>query len=454
MCNPKGIWAQMRQMRRSGHRYGRHRRGIVLTFCLVATSALASPAQDIRQLIEAGKPREADTLAQQLMTENAGEPEFDFWLGLARIEASKPGEAVFALERVLIAKPAHHRARLELARAHFMLGDLSAARAEFETVLAQDPPANVRTRIGTFLQQISDLSRRARFRLGGSASIAAGYDTNVNSATEANELVIPAFNVPLRLSDDGREQEDGFRELAASAHGQYLVNRQRAWFGGLSINNRDNFSTDSFDTTQFAVSAGAALTTASTATWRFPLGWQRLQADGSTVRDLTTAGVSWQRNITAGGVSGSLQAGFMDYPDQPSRDARMALAGWGWSYRGDSGGGVTAGIYGGAERAVRDTGKHNGRDYVILRADGRTLLTPTLHATLGAVVQQTEHTAPDVVFAVTRRDTFYQLSAGLSWSATKRLNLSLNLDGFANDSNLALYEYDRSQVKGVMSYGF
>lgn len=73
----------------------------------------------------------------------AGDPAFDYALGLAALAARQPAEAVFALTRVLMNDPGHVEARLALARAYVHLGDLGSARREIAAVTteAEVPPA-------------------------------------------------------------------------------------------------------------------------------------------------------------------------------------------------------------------------------------------------------------------------------------------------------------------------
>ena len=70
--------------------------------------------------------------------------DFDYAFGIAAVRVGRPGRAIFALERVLWRQPKNHRARLELARAQFDLGNIGVARDEFRAVLEHDPPENVR----------------------------------------------------------------------------------------------------------------------------------------------------------------------------------------------------------------------------------------------------------------------------------------------------------------------
>lgn len=68
--------------------------------------------------------------------EQAGEPEFDYLLGITAIDSGHASDAVTALERVLAADPSNNGARMELARAYYVLGADDLAKREFNQLLA------------------------------------------------------------------------------------------------------------------------------------------------------------------------------------------------------------------------------------------------------------------------------------------------------------------------------
>jgi hypothetical protein len=135
---------------------GRVRR-LVAGLCLVSCAATAWAATDDLQAqfdgavraIEEGKLRTARTTLQDLLADN----------------------------------PSLHRARLELARVYYLSRDYAEARREAERVL-DDPntPPSVRTTVLAFLAQIAEEEKQFAQRHTFTPSIYAGlmYDSNVN----------------------------------------------------------------------------------------------------------------------------------------------------------------------------------------------------------------------------------------------------------------------------------
>ena len=93
----------------------------VFVFSLVATtfSALADALTDqAKRLLAQKQPKQAYDLLLPQEAARAGDPEFDYLLGVAALDSGDRERAVFALERVLAVQPNNHLARAEIARAY------------------------------------------------------------------------------------------------------------------------------------------------------------------------------------------------------------------------------------------------------------------------------------------------------------------------------------------------
>ena len=85
--------------------------------------------------------RQAFQLLEPHEQARAGDPAYDYLLGIAAIDSGELTRGVFALERVLAVNPNHAQARAEIARAYFLMGENKVARQEFEQVKQARPPA-------------------------------------------------------------------------------------------------------------------------------------------------------------------------------------------------------------------------------------------------------------------------------------------------------------------------
>ena len=64
--------------------------------CIISASTFAASADDIKALLQAGNPREAYDTGKS-HAEELGSPLFDFYFGIAALDAGVPGEGVLAL---------------------------------------------------------------------------------------------------------------------------------------------------------------------------------------------------------------------------------------------------------------------------------------------------------------------------------------------------------------------
>ena len=82
-------------------------------FCAAPTAFAQQDATLARakQLIDSKQPQAAFDLLDPLEQTRAGDPDFDYLLGVAAIDAGKLTRGVFALERVLAVNPNNAQAR-------------------------------------------------------------------------------------------------------------------------------------------------------------------------------------------------------------------------------------------------------------------------------------------------------------------------------------------------------
>lgn len=113
--------------------------------------------QEAEGLIRKSEFSAAYQLLEPFEADRAGDVEYDYLLGVAAIESGNLTRGAFALERVLAIKPNHKDARAEMAKAHYLLGEKDAAKAEFNNVLAQNPDAQTKKSIEKLLTAIQKL---------------------------------------------------------------------------------------------------------------------------------------------------------------------------------------------------------------------------------------------------------------------------------------------------------
>ena len=132
----------------------------------------------------------------------AGEPAYDYLLGVAALEAGEPGLALNALERVTLKLPSHAGAWIDLAIAHLRLGDYQSAEALLQHVETRfSPPPPLARNIAAARQQLSSARRNARWH--GEIGVQAGRSSNANSGIAVAGLTLtPVGSLPVYLEID------------------------------------------------------------------------------------------------------------------------------------------------------------------------------------------------------------------------------------------------------------
>lgn len=422
--------------------------GALLWLCLgnamAAQDALTTQAD---KLMKSGKAKEAYTLLIPHQSERAGDPDYDYLLGIAALDSGRANEAVFALERVLAVNPNHLQARAEIARAYFVTGEVVASKQEFEAVKSQNPPREVNATIEKFLEAIERARAGEKTTMRAYVEAAVGDDTNVNSATASGQIAIPAFGGAIAtLSATGVKLHDTFTSIAAGFSVRHPINPEWAVFGGANANQRWNSSHDRFDTGGMDGNLGVSLTKGDD-NYSLALQMQTFDVDNNRYRDATGATAQWLRNLDSSSqASAYFQYTDLHYPGQDIRDAERYVVGG--AYARALGGEYTpivfVGAYLGQENEVKQNVAHLGHDLYGIRAGGEMKLTPEWTLFGSASVEERSYGGQDPLFLVGRRDSQFDLRIGASYSPAKSWSITPQLSYTMNDSNVAINDYDRT----------
>lgn len=402
-----------------------------------------------RALVDQGKAAEAYEILAPLEARLAGDVNYDYLLGIAALDSGRPDKATLALERVLTVNPDFAGARLDFARAYFLLGNYVRAKLEFELVLKQNPPETARMAIRDYLLAIEH--RLPGKRLGSSGYIEAsiGYDTNVNNAISDSQVFVPLFSTTFVLSPTSVETSDAYLGLAFGGQASQRLTSASSVYVSADIKNRRHFDASEFDTVNADLRTGVTVVRAANS---YSLGLQlgRLYLDGETNRNLLGLTAEWRRALSAKnqvGVFGQYSQLRYQDPAVEVNDVNQLLAGLGWTHvLGDGGRSAVFGsIYGGAEQETN--GRPDGDKQLIGLRLGVQLLTAnkrTFFAGFGA--QSGKFSEENLAFLVKRKDFLYDVNIGYTWHPAPNWSLRPQLVHSRNDSTVPIYEYTRTDI--------
>ncbi len=411
----------------------------------------------IADRVRAGEHQAAYDRALERRAELEGQPEFDFWYGIAALETGHVNEAIFALERVLLAQPGSARVRLELARAHFLAGEDRRARRHFEQVLAQDPPGPVTATVERYLHAIRQRADRYTTVVTGYAEVGGGHDTNVNSATDANE--IDMFGISFELSDEDREKGDEFARFGTGAEVRRPLSPDTTFFLAGDFEQRANAEHNDFDTRKLEARAGTVLHHDQAQT-RLGLRAQQFDVGGEPYRDLLGIDLNANWRPSPGLVfHGGLQLAQQTYEDQELRDATLAIISGGLTGVEDAPlrPVVSVGAFVGREEPDDDSDNARAiaeRDIAGLSGSLRLQFTPQWRLRAGLQYRRNEYGADHILTQKTRKEDYYQAELALNWQPDTHWRVGPQLRYSVNEANVELYDYERSVFELRARYGF
>ena len=189
---------------------------VVLSLILAfgAHAAEDSVLLEAKALMDARQAQQAYDLLKPLEEDEAGNPDYDFLLGIAALDIGHNTEAIFALQRVVDQQPKHGPARAELARALMQANESDAARRELETLQGQDPPSDVKRVVEEYLAAIDRYHGAYRSTFARYVHAGLGFDTNVNNATNRGAVAAPGLGgLIFALAADSRELDSSIWKL-------------------------------------------------------------------------------------------------------------------------------------------------------------------------------------------------------------------------------------------------
>jgi len=431
-----------------------HLKGVAALGCLAI--ALVGPAHAQSSIDELDQARallangNANQAYQNLLLREdqlAGDPEFDYLLGLAALESGRADAATFAFERALTVDPNFFGARVDMARAYFFLGNNDLARNEFMALKALNPPPAAERTIDSYLEAIAERTQTTRFSHFIETEI--GYDTNANAATSQGTVFIPALNTNVALDSNSASNEDWFargRVGSKVAHKWSDATSLRASF---SVDYHDFLTTDGFETTNFVGDVGADVASGADL-FSIGLSAQYVKLDWNEYQTVAGINAQWRRTwnkLTQTTVFAQHNRVRYQQPTDISNDSNLNLAGITLVRALDDQGRTLISIGGfggiGAERNTRIDGS---REIFGARIAAQHRFTSSISASVGAGWQISLYDRENTLFNVRRRDQQIDFNASVNWIPADKWTVRPRLSLRRNITDVTLSAYERAEL--------
>ena len=423
---------------------------LLLAGCLagMATSAAAAGEpglNDLRRLVDSGQFEAAYKLAAT-QTGLLGSPHFDFLLGLAAVNSGYQAQGVLALERHLAVVPANDRARLELAKGYYELGDYYRARQEFEFVLRYGPPKDVQANIQKYLDAMQTrevITSRASSRTY--IEVGVGRDSNVNAGTYNSQIDL--LTGPVFLTDPASSvAKSSFVQVSGGSQWLRRVDAGLAVFAGLDADIKHNPAASQYNTVNLGAYAGFSVGKGP-GLYRLTLSNGQLRVDGEKYRNTLSVTGEGQFSLGQGySANGVVQYAEMAYAAaNDKQDARMLTLGGGVQRAFQSAWRPTLGVQ---VTYAKEFNQHLrddlSRRVMTTRLSLAASPTDRLSVSAGLSRQQSKFELADIAFGTAREDAMWSADVGVNYLWDRHWLIRADLQTSNNESNQGLYSYRRT----------
>ncbi len=413
-----------------------------------AWAVVDAPVREAMQAVQAKQAQKAFDSLSPLEAQRSGDADFDLALGIAANETGQFARAIFALERVVAVQPGNGRARAELARAMFAVGDTANARKLLQETKAEGVPEGVGRTIDEFLQAIDKVDEAGRSSMRVYLEAAIGHDTNVNSGPSSSSFAVPALGgAVVTLLPSGIKTDANYLQLSAGLSGRANLAPRWSFIGSANASSRKYGSKASaFNIDQLDASAGASYRE-ERQEFTGVLNVGSTGIGGSTLRKLTGITGEWTYRPDGTRQWGSyLQLSNLAYPSQPARDARRTVLGTSYATQSSGGGIYYTGIYLGREQQDDAAFPHLGHRL----AGARFGLQMPLNAQWGlfatASLESRKYGGADPLFFIVRKDTQLDISAGAAWKIAENWRITPQVNFNRSNSNIIVNDSNKTSL--------
>ncbi len=434
----------------------------VLLLAISGIVAAAEPAPAITQakdLLKAGKAAEAFALLVPWEFSQAGDPSYDYLLGVAALDSRNFNAATLAFERVLAVNPNHAGARMDMARAYFELKDFGRATEQFNVVLTLNPPPNVKQITQDYLAAIEAKKKERLPSLTAYVEGTVGHDNNITNVTrDFTNAVLQSFSLAnIQATGNSIPREDAYVGINLGLLYTLPQGSDNSWFFGLDSRQKEYFTEKEFRSTSVSGQAGHVFKRDKD-TYRVGVSLQLNLLDGvstsnpPTTLNSTLYGVSasWQHLLDKRTQVGLFaQYSLIRYDDLPLSAMNTVTIGASLTKSIDAPLQpiIMSSVFYSQEDAQKTlpNGTDSSKSVVGLRLAGQITLAPTLDAfaSLGYQLRDDTDTGSRKEGTL-GKDTLTDLTLGMRWKVDKDWSVKPQIAYSQNNSNIPLYSLNRT----------
>ena len=406
--------------------------------------------EQIKHLIELKRSAEGYELGL-LHPELIGDTLFDYYFGIAAVDAGRAWMGVLALERFMLKDPSNLLARLELGRGYLAIGDYVRAEREFAYVLSKNPPKPVVRTIDQFIAVIRLKRDKVETTYGAFFEGGVGYNSNVNSGVGGADVKLPFFG-DVKLSNDALQKSSLLSEATGGAFVSVPIKGHFQALASLTGNYRNHAQIKGYDVGTFIgnlsigqMSKDLTLTAGPTYAVTYLDGLKFRETLGANISFRKTlspqtkllSDVSFQQ-LTYSGInenrSGNLYSASIGLDRSFNLPMKPVLS-----------------VLGYYAREENDRGRDDfSRKIIGSNVSVAFVPAPFWAFSVGGGLSRWDYDAADPLFLNRRNDWFKSAEVKLQYELQKGLTIRLEAQASEDDANMPLYQFRQNQVKIVL----
>ena len=426
---------------------------VLISACLFTPSAvIAAPVDDAKALLKQGKPAESMELLERYLVDYSQDQEYNYLLGISSLDAGKAGNAVFAFERVLAINPGHVWARAELARALIALTEYEAARLELTQVKTYPLPPEVAARVDEILAQLERAVARPTAGKGATTLSAyiegeLGYDTNINTATNATTIMIPVLSLPGTLSGLSTAQKSSLLGLNGGVSVYKRISETVDIYGNADGRLRYHPNQPGFAVGTLAGGVGMRITKGLDQ-YSFGLTQYTYYIDKYRNDDDTGIYGQWLHELSMQNMVGLFgQYTQIKHPIAPYLNTDLYIVGgiWKHAFLGSGDPTIKLTAYVGDDKE-RNNDPTVGRSLYGAKGDGEYKLRDDLKLFGGVAVSHARYGGTNIWYGKKREDWRYDLNAGVAYKPFREWTITSQFNYTHNSTDISLCDFNRKQI--------
>jgi tetratricopeptide (TPR) repeat protein len=398
---------------------------------------MATIHQEAKALLDNGKYQHAYQLLDDNEANLAGDPDFDYLLGTAAVMTKNYEQAIYVFERVLVLRPNHAGARLDMAISYFHLGNYEYAKRELQIILKlyrKSAPKPILNAVTSYLSKIED--KLTKFKQSYTASLSIGIDDNVNARSDYETVMGATLAEKVKTSN----KTVTLGALYSYNHSNTLSSSYNVLLDASDYTNHSELNKSKIflktslkkDHGLWSASIGPSLTISK-------LDGEKLYTQKAL--DMSVSRQTSKTTLTTFSLNESRMRFDKDSNKSSDTDKTTATIRGSKSFKDYR---LTLSMFAIKEKAMGERADGDNKVKGLNVSASTKFLSGVGNVKIA--YQQNEYQQLNTLFMVERKDRKPTLSLGYNFPVSKDVTASINFSHIKSLSNIDLYDYQKNQI--------